>query len=57
MEFLLQLFADFIGDPKEENKEAIKIEEKKLEENKSETIPVSKQEVEKSILFGLMQFH
>lgn len=56
MEFLLQLFADFLGTPEEEN---LKIQEnKKNEKIEKEVVPVPEiTKEEEPVLFGLMQFH
>jgi len=55
MEFLLQLFADFLGTPVEEERG----EERKeiVEEKKVETVSLSENKQEDPVLFGLMQFH
>jgi hypothetical protein len=56
MEFLLQLFADFLGTPEEEQR----VEETKemVEEKKVETVSLSEEiREEEPVLFGLMQFH
>lgn len=56
MEFLLQLFADIIGTPAEEER-AEQIKEV-IEEEKVEVVSRSEEIVEdEPVLFGLMQFH
>ncbi|PRY91861.1 hypothetical protein [Marinilabilia salmonicolor] len=56
MEFLLQLFADIIGTPAEE--ELVKQANEVVEDKKVEAVsPSEKIKEEDPVLFGLMQFH
>lgn len=56
MEFLLQLFADFLGTPTGE--ERIEQVKETVEENKAEMVSLTEETKEEDpVLFGLMQFH
>ncbi|MFO8001411.1 MAG: hypothetical protein R6U46_09215 [Marinilabilia sp.] len=60
MEFLLQLIADFIGTPVEEEEKALQEKSEKITlESSVETESSAGKEIvtEEPILFGLMQFH
>jgi hypothetical protein len=56
MEFLLQLFADFLGTPSEDQ---ISEKREEIKEKDIATEPVFEQKVkeENPVIFGLMQFH
>ncbi|MBZ4677165.1 MAG: hypothetical protein JG782_1785 [Anaerophaga sp.] len=57
MEFLLQMFADFLGTPDvvEENAKTEKVKEKEIN---TKAAPVGEEINEKEpVIFGLMQFH
>jgi hypothetical protein len=58
MEFLLQLFADFLGTPPQEEK-VEESEEITVNEKSAEMASATPNEnvVEEPLLFGLMQFH
>jgi len=60
MEFLLQMFAEFLGSPSTENESEI-IRENELKEKKESSEAVlmrdESTEEQESVIFGLMQFH
>ncbi len=56
MEFLLQLFADFLGTPSDKNMGNREMTEQKEVDVK--IAPVAENKIEEEpVLFGLMQFH
>lgn len=57
MEFLLQMFADFLGTPNAEEENA-KTEMVKEKEINTKAAPIAEEINEKEpVIFGLMQFH
>jgi hypothetical protein len=60
MEFLLQMFAEFLGSPTTENENEIS-RENNIKETKESTEAVLMQdestEEQEPVIFGLMQFH
>jgi hypothetical protein len=56
MEFLLQLFADFLGTPTEDQMSEKK-EEIKEKDTATDAAFVQKDKEENPVIFGLMQFH
>ena len=59
MEFLLQMFADLLGTPSNNEVNARAETEKKVNQESIVKNPVNKEqgEEEESVIFGLIQFH
>lgn len=59
MEFLLQMFADLLGTPSNNEVNARAETEKKANQESIAKAPENKEQVEeeKSVIFGLIQFH
>ncbi|PWD98820.1 hypothetical protein [Marinilabilia rubra] len=59
MEFLLQMFAEFLGSPSVENEsEILPEQEVKDEKESTEAVLMQNESIEEEpVIFGLMQFH